>query len=66
MEYKLIVVDATRLLGSDYERAGKELSEEVNAHMAEGWQPQGGVCYALGMGRGKSYLLQALIRQNGT
>ena len=37
MEYKLIVIDATRMLGSDYERAGEELSEEVNAHMAEGW-----------------------------
>lgn len=63
MEYKVVIVDANKLFGSDFEKAGEMLSEEVNAHLAEGWKPQGGVCYTLGVGMTKASLVQALVRE---
>ena len=63
MEYKVIVVDANKFLGSDFELAGEKLAEEVNAHIAEGWLPQGGVCFSIGISMTKAALIPALIRK---
>lgn len=56
MEYKVIVISANNAIGSDFDKAALELGESVNQHIAEGWAPQGGVGYALGIGMGNAWL----------
>jgi hypothetical protein len=60
-EYKVIVKEVTSVIWRDVEKAGQELAKEVNAELASGWQPQGGIA-SIEAGTGV-YLIQALSRR---
>ncbi len=45
MEYKIIAVKNKGIFGTDYQAMCAQLTEEVNRHIALGWEPQGGVAF---------------------
>jgi hypothetical protein len=60
-EYKVMVKEVTSVVWRDVQKAGQELTTEVNAHLSSGWEPQGGVA---SIEAGTSvYLLQALVKR---
>ena len=60
-EYKVIAKEVTSVVWRDVSKAVQELSQEVTAALAEGWEPQGGVA---SVEAGTSvYLIQALARR---
>lgn len=54
MEYKILRT-GTILMSID--ESIEDMEKEVNAHIAEGWKPQGGICY-----QPERYIIQALVR----
>ena len=63
MEYKVVVVAASRLLGTDFEKGAQELSKAVNQQIAEGWEPLGGVSTGKTQQTEKPFLLQAMVKR---
>lgn len=63
MEYKVVVVKALSVLGTDFAAAAAALAEEVNRELASGWEPQGGVSTGTSRSIKTPYLFQALIRR---
>jgi hypothetical protein len=59
-EYKVIVKEVTNVVWRDVNKAAEELAREVNAELASGWEPQGGVA-SIQAGAGV-YLIQALSK----
>ena len=49
--------------GTGFAKSADALSEQVRAHLAKGWHPQGGVCFARSPGSSRPYMLQALVRE---
>ena len=61
MEYKVIVQKVANALTRNVSKAAADLSREVNKHVAQGWEPLGGV--AIGDAGTAPYLLQTMIRR---
>jgi len=60
-EYKVIAREVTSVVWRDVHKAAQELTSEVNAELASGWEPQGGIT-SIQAGTGV-YLIQALARR---
>lgn len=60
-EYKVIAKEVTSIVWRDVQKAADELTQDVNTHLASGWEPQGGVA-SIQAGTGV-YLIQALARR---
>ena len=60
-EYKVIAKEVTSVVWRDMSKAVQELSHDVTAALAEGWEPQGGVA-SIEAGTGV-FLIQALARR---
>lgn len=60
MEYRVVVQNISSVFTRDVDKASAELSAQVNALLAEGWKPQGGLS-TVQAGAG-IYLLQAMTR----
>jgi len=60
-EYKVIAREVTTIVWRDVQKATQELAADVNAELAAGWDPQGGIA-SVQAGAGV-YLLQALSRR---
>ncbi len=60
-EYKVVVREVTSVVWRDVEKAAKELTDEVNTALADGWEPQGGIA-SIEAGTGV-YLIQALAKR---
>jgi len=60
-EYKVIAKEVTSVIWRDVHKAAQELTAEVNADLASGWEPQGGIA-SIQAGTGV-YLIQALARR---
>jgi hypothetical protein len=60
-EYKVVSKEVTSVVWRDVQKAAAELAVEVNAEVAAGWEPQGGIG---SIQAGASvYLIQALFRR---
>jgi len=60
-EYKVITKEVTSVLWRDVNKAAQDLASEVNAELASGWEPQGGIA---SIEAGTSvYLIQALAKR---
>jgi hypothetical protein len=62
MEYKVIVVGAAGLAGTNFERAAERLGALVNEAVVQGWKPQGGVAVGESQMTREPYLLQAVVK----
>ncbi len=62
MEYKIILVNAVKGWGTNFEKAATELSDNVNNEIEEGWEPLGGVNIGTTQSTKEPFLLQAMIR----
>lgn len=60
-EYKVVAREVTSVVWRDVHKAAQELATEVNAELAHGWEPQGGIA-SIQAGTGV-YLIQALARR---
>jgi hypothetical protein len=60
-EYRVIVKEVTSVVWRDVNKAAEELATEVNAALASGWEPQGGLA-SIEAGTGV-YLIQALAKR---
>ena len=60
-EYKVIAKEVTSIVWRDLNKAAQELASEVNAELASGWEPQGGIA-SIEAGTGV-YLIQALSKR---
>jgi len=60
-EYNVITKEVTSIVWRDVQKAAQELAIEVNAELAAGWEPQGGIA-SIQAGAGV-YLIQALSRR---
>jgi hypothetical protein len=60
-EYKVVVKEVTSVIWRDVDKASQELARDVNADLASGWEPQGGIA-SIQAGTGV-YLIQALQRR---
>ena len=60
-EYKVVVKEVTSVIWRDVDKAAQELSRDVNADLASGWEVQGGIA-SIQAGTGV-YLIQALQRR---
>jgi hypothetical protein len=60
-EYKVIAREVTTVVWRDVQKATQELAVDVNAELAAGWDPQGGIA-SVQAGTGV-YLIQALSRR---
>ena len=63
MQYKVVVVDAVKGWGTDFEKAADELSRLVNEQIAQGWEPTGGVNVGRTQSTENPYLLQAMVKR---
>jgi hypothetical protein len=61
MEYRIVQVDCGPVTARDAAKAASELAALVNAQIAEGWVPVGGLA-SVSVGAG-IYLLQAMTRE---
>jgi hypothetical protein len=62
MEYKVIVVPCSGMMGTDFEKAAERLSELVGEGLRQGWKLQGGVAVGSSQLTKEPFLLQALVR----
>ena len=64
MEYKVIVVDATRgiIEGNSLQQAADNLAEQVNADIKAGWEPHGSVNFCETENE-NPHLMQAMVRK---
>ena len=60
-EYKVVVREVTSVIWRDVEKAAKEMTGEINAALASGWEPQGGIA-SIQAGSGV-YLIQAMVKR---
>jgi hypothetical protein len=60
-EYKVIAKEVTSVVWRDLNKAALDLASEVNAELASGWEPQGGIA-SIEAGTGV-YLIQALTKR---
>jgi hypothetical protein len=60
-EYKVIAKEVTSVVWRDVHKAAQELTNEVNAELSSGWEPQGSIA-TIQAGTGV-YLIQALGRR---
>lgn len=60
-EYKVVAREVTSVVWRDVHKAAQELTDEVNAALTAGWEPQGGVA-SIQAGTGV-YLIQALAKR---
>ncbi len=60
-EYKVITKEVTSVVWRDLNKAAQDLASEVNAELASGWEPQGGIA-SIEAGTGV-YLIQALTKR---
>jgi hypothetical protein len=60
-EYKVITKEVTSVIWRDVQKAAQELATEINAELAAGWEPQGGIA-SIEAGTGV-YLMQALFKR---
>ena len=60
-EYKVIAKEVTSVVWRDVRKAAQQLTQEVNAELSAGWEPQGGIA-SIQAGTGV-YLIQALARR---
>jgi hypothetical protein len=60
-EYKVIAKEVTSVVWRDLNKAAQDLASEVNAELASGWEPQGGIA-SIEAGTGV-YLIQALTKR---
>lgn len=63
MKYVILTAKATGFLGTDFEKAAKDLSGQVNLLLAEGWEPQGGVAVGTTQSTHEPHLLQAMVKE---
>ena len=63
MEYKVVVVDAVKGWGTNFEKAAAELSRLVNREIGDGWEPIGGVNVGRTMSTENLHLLQAMVKR---
>ena len=63
MEYKIAVVKALGLLGTDSEATAEKLAEEVNQHIAPGWEFHGGVSLGPAWSFKTPYLFHAMTKR---
>ena len=63
MEYKIVVVKALGLLGTNFEAAAEKLADEVGRQIALGWEPHGGVSVGQSWSLKTPYLFQAMTRR---
>jgi len=61
MQYKVVVVDAVKRWGTNFEKAADELSRLVNEQIAQGWEPIGGVTVGRTQSTENPFLLQAMV-----
>ncbi len=60
-QYKVVAKEVTSIVWRDVEKAAQELAGLVNAELATGWEPQGGIA---SIQAGASvYLIQALSKR---
>ena len=60
-EYRVIVKEVTTIVWRDVQKAATQLADEVNAELASGWEPQGGIA---SVQAGSSVcLIQALVKR---
>ena len=60
-EYKVMVKEVTSVVWRDVQKAGQELSADVNQMISDGWEPQGGIA---SIEAGTSvYLIQAVLKR---
>ncbi|MCP1373488.1 DUF1737 domain-containing protein [Dyella lutea] len=62
MQHQILRVNATKFLGTDVEQATRDLAEQINRAMREGWRPQGGVAVEGFKGGSHHYLFQAMVK----
>jgi hypothetical protein len=62
MEYKVIVVDAANLAGTNFEKAAERLATLVNEAVTTGWKPQGGLAVGESQVTREPFLLQAMVK----
>ena len=63
MEYMVIVQSANFVWGTNFENAAEALSEKVNAAIADGWEPLGGLCSGETQSTKEPHLMQAMLRR---
>ncbi|MCF7686809.1 MAG: hypothetical protein K9M98_13485 [Cephaloticoccus sp.] len=64
MEYKIITIKADETFtGTQFVSTAAKLAEEVNDHIALGWEPQGGVCEGETRSFHSKQLFQALVKR---
>lgn len=61
MEYKIVSLKVTGILVHDVKKCGEALAKDVNAQVALGWEPLGGV--AMGHTGTCNHLLQAMVKR---
>ena len=66
MKYKIVIVNAAKTWGTNFEKAGEELAKNVNLEIGYGWEPVGGVTVGATMATKEPYLMQAMIRRDDT
>lgn len=62
MDYKVIVVKCTGLLGTDFEGAAEKLAALVRQQIALGWEPLGGVALGESGGTKTPHFFQAMVK----
>jgi hypothetical protein len=60
-EYKVISKEVSSIVWRDVSKAANELAADVNAELANGWEPQGGIA-SIQAGTGV-YLIQAISKR---
>jgi hypothetical protein len=60
-EYKVIAKEVTSIVWRDVNKAANDLAAEVNAELANGWEPQGGIA-SIQAGTGV-YFIQAISKK---
>jgi hypothetical protein len=60
-QYKVVAKEVTSVVWRDVDKAAQELTDQVNAGLSSGWEPQGGIA-SIQAGTGV-YLIQALARR---
>ena len=62
MDYKVLVVSGSGLMGTNYQKATDHLAQLVNEAMREGWKPQGGIAVGDTQMTKEPYLMQAMVK----
>jgi hypothetical protein len=60
-DYKIIAKEITSIVWRDVNKAAHDLAADVNAELANGWEPQGGIA-SIQAGTGV-YLIQAISKR---